>query len=136
MEQENRLALAPSLESVRDQFEKWRETRKNPRETIPEHLWEAASKLRSKYPLSRISKALRLNHTDLKKRISGQKAHRRTKKQAWPLFVELDRIDSFTASECIVEMEDAFGSKMRMRFKGKAELDLLELSKAFWKRGK
>ncbi|MFL7867416.1 MAG: hypothetical protein AB8I58_01245 [Anaerolineales bacterium] len=136
MGHENRLALRPCLESVRQQFERWRETKKSPRESIPEHLWEAASKLHSKYPLSRISKALRLNHTDLKKRTSGQKANRRAKKKSWPLFVELDRVDSFTASECMVEMEDAFGSKMRMRFKGKADLDLLELCRAFWKRGK
>jgi hypothetical protein len=136
MGHENRLALPPPLESVRDQFEKWREGKRKPRESIPEHLWEAASKLRSKYPLSRISKALRLNHTDLKNRISGQKAKPCTKKQSSPLFVELDRVESFTASECIVEMEDDFGSKMRMRFKGKAELDLLELCRAFWKRGK
>jgi hypothetical protein len=118
---ENHLALPTPLESVRYQFEKWRETRKSPRETIPEYLWEAAAKLHDKYPISRISKALGLSLA---------------KKQPSPLFVELAGVESFATSECIVEMENDSGSKMRMHFKGKADLDLLELSKAFWKRGK
>jgi hypothetical protein len=133
---ENHLALPTPLESVRYQFEKWRETRKSPRETIPEYLWEAAAKLHDKYPISRISKALGLNHTDLKKRIYGKSAKGLAKKQPSPLFVELAGVESFATSECIVEMENDSGSKMRMHFKGKADLDLLELSKAFWKRGK
>lgn len=129
-------SLPAPLESVRHQFERWREGKRKPREPIPEHLWEEAAKLRDKYPLSRISKALRVNHTDLKRRVIGQKAEPGAKKQSAPLFVELDCIHPFCASECIVEMEDAFGSKMRMRFKGKSDLDLLELSRAFWRKGK
>ena len=136
MEPENSLALPSPLESVRYQFESWREHKKTPREPIPEHLWEAASKLNNEYPISRISNALRLNHTDLKKRILGQKSNQRKKKQSSPQFVELNCVPYFSSSECLVEMEDACGSKMRMRFKGKADLDLLELSKAFWTKGK
>jgi len=136
MEHENRLALPSPLESVQYQFETWRETKKTPREPIPEYLWKAASKLKNKYPISRISKALRLNQTDLKNRISGQKSNRQKKKPSSPLFVELDYLHSFLVSECIVEMEDASGSKMRMSFKGQADLDLLELGKAFWRKGK
>ena len=135
MEHTNTPALPSPLESVQYQFDKWRETRKSPREPIPENLWSAATKLHNDYPMSRISKVLHLNHTDLKNRISGQKSNRQKKKSSSPLFVELDCVDSFTPSECIVEMEDARGSKMRMIFKGKADLDLLELSKAFWRKG-
>jgi hypothetical protein len=36
------------------------------------------------------------------------------------------------AAECIVEMQDTLGSKMRMHFRGKTDFDLLELAKAFW----
>ncbi len=136
MERENSLTLPSPLESVQYQFERWRENKKTSREPIPEYLWKAASKLKNEYPISRISNALRLNHTDLKNRIFGKKSKRHKKEQSAPLFVELDCLHSFTASECMVEMEDASGSKMRMSFKGKADLDLLELSKAFWKKGK
>jgi hypothetical protein len=38
-------------------------------------------------------------------------------------------------SECIVEMEDGRGGKMRMRFYGKTDFDLLELGKVFWSKG-
>jgi hypothetical protein len=136
MKPETSLALPSPLESVQYQFAAWRKTKKNSREPIPEYLWEAASKLKNEYPISRISNALRLNHTDLKNRISGQKSNRQKKKPSSPQFVELACLHSFTASECIVEMEDAWGSKMRMSFKGQANLDLLELGKVFWTKGK
>jgi hypothetical protein len=136
MEHGNNLTLPSPLESVRYQFETWRKSKKTPRQPIPEYLWEAASKLQVEYPISRISKELRLNHTDLKNRICGQKSNQQRKEPPSPHFVELDCLHSFSASECIVEMEDACGSKMRMHFKGKADLDLLELSKAFWRKGK
>ncbi len=136
MDNETRLALPSPLESVQYQFEKWRESKKSPREPIPEYLWEAAARLENDYPLSRISKILRLNHTDLKNRISGQKPNRPEKEPSSPLFVELDCLQPFTASECLIEMEDASGSKMRMSFKGQADLDLLEFGKVFWRKGK
>ena len=136
MEHDNRLALPSPLESVRYQFDKWRESKKSPREPIPEYLWEAAVRLKNNYPLSRISKILRLNHTDLKNRISGQKQKRQAKEPSSALFVELDCVEPFTPAECLIEMEDAYGSKMRMRFKGQADLDLLELGKVFWTKGK
>jgi len=136
MEHENTPALPSPLESVRYQFEKWRETRKSPREPIPENLWAAAARLQNQYPISQISKALRLNHTGLKNRISGQKSAHRKKKLSPPFFVELDWQHCFPTSECIIEMENAYGSKMRMSFKGQADLDLLELGKAFWRKGK
>jgi hypothetical protein len=33
-------------------------------------------------------------------------------------------------------MEDGYGSKMRMSFKGKVDLALLELGKSFWRKDK
>ena len=52
-----------------------------------------------------------------------------------PSFVELNFEHSPLVSECIVEMEDRAGAKMRMCFKGKMDFDLLELGKAFWRKG-
>ena len=133
---ENPPALPSPLESVQYQFEKWRETRKKRREPIPENLWAAATGLCNHYSINQISKALHLNHTDLKNRITGQKPVPKKKKLSSPFFVELDWEDHFPASECVIEMENASGSKMRMSFKGRADLDLLELAKAFWAKGK
>jgi hypothetical protein len=136
MDHKNTPTLPSPLESVQYQFETWREARKNPRERIPEKLWAAATRLQNQYSLSHISKALRLNQTDLKKRIPEKESTHGKKKLTSPFFVELNWPDHFPVSGCIIEMENTHGSKMRMSFKGRAELDLLELGKAFWTQGK
>jgi len=164
MSRENITALPSPLGSVRYQFERWRGTKKTRRERIPEELWSAAIELRGQYSVNQISQTLRLNYNDLKKRILGSlhKAHRReqgTLSQGEKLssgsFVEFDWRRGFSSSlsaclserdrlqsgnaqadECVIEMEDAYGSKMRMSFKGHANLDLLELGKAFWSKSK
>lgn len=136
MSHKNIPALPSPLESVRYQFEQWRETRKKRREPIPENLWAAATGLCNHYSINQISRALHLNYNDLKKRIPGEKAVFRRKKLSSAAFVELDCHRDFSVSECTIEMEDASGSKMRMSFKGQADLDLLELGKAFWSKGK
>jgi hypothetical protein len=136
MEYTNTPALPSPLESVRYQFEKWRETRKSRRERIPEELWVAAVKLCNQYSINQISRALHLNHTNLKDKVSGKKSVNRKKKSSSPFLIELDWQGSYPASECIVEMENAYGSKMRMSLKGQANLDLLELGKSFWTKGK
>jgi hypothetical protein len=151
---ENITALPSPLESVRDRFEQWRETRKNRRERIPEDLWSAAVRLCDQYSVNRISRTLGLNYNDLKKRIpaclhaclsktacsqathrQNQKAYTKRNKLSSTAFIEVDWRNGFPSSECIIEMDDAYGSKMRMSFKGRTELDLLELGKAFWTKG-
>ena len=72
----------------------------------------------------------------MKKRVQGKKTVPKKKELSSPTLVELDWQGSYPASECIIEMENAYGSKMRMSFKGRADLDLLELGKSFWSKGK
>lgn len=136
MSQENIPALPSPLESVRYQFEKWRETRKSTREPIPESLWAETINLCNQYSINQVSRVLHLSYTTLKKRVQGKNPVPKKKKLSSPTFVELDWQSNFSSSECIIEMENAYGSKMRMSFKGRANLDLLELSRAFWTKGK
>ena len=145
MSHENIPSLPSPLDSLKYQFEQWRKTRKNRRERIPEALWSAAVGLRKQYSVNQISRALGLNYNDLKKRIPEQNVYSKRKKLSSSDFVELDWQSGFSASlsacnaqagECIIEMEDAYGSKMRMSLKGRADLDLLEFGKAFWFKGK
>ncbi len=119
------------LEQVQEQFEHWRRSRAK-RGAIPDALWQAAVMLFPDYGLHRISKALRLNNTDLKHRVN---AHRSTCKQSdvsTAGFIELARSEPMRPAECMIEMADQKGASMRMYFKGEAGLDLLELGKAFW----
>ncbi|OGR26529.1 MAG: hypothetical protein A2277_03935 [Desulfobacterales bacterium RIFOXYA12_FULL_46_15] len=122
----------PDLEDVQQKFTTWREERTR-RRPIPEVLWEAAINLsRAKeYSINKISKALRLNYSDLKRRISahGQPIIKDGQNIE---FIKLDYSPSVFPSECIIEMEDSSGAKMKMCFRGSTDLDLLELGRSFW----
>jgi hypothetical protein len=131
MEQKNLKNKQSSLELVRYEFESWRRIRKSRREPIPEQLWGAAVALTKQYPINRVSKALRLNYTELKNHSQPQNSIQQVENKT-STFVELDGSDVLTPSECIVEMEDSAGAKMRLCFRGKTDFDLLELGKTFW----
>lgn len=121
----------PTLAEVKEQFKTWRRTRKNP-QPIPEKLWEAAVILSTNHSISQISEELIVDHDDLKKACIKRKKNR--KKVRPPTFIELEYEPPVAVSECIVELEDSRGAKMRMHFRGKTDVDLLELGKAFWRR--
>ena len=131
MELTGRSSKRPTLEEIQEQFETWRKTREK-RTAIPGVLWEAALSLSPQYSLYQISKALRLNYNDLKFRIETLHSSAESSPVIDPAFVELGLKAPMLPAECIVEMEDQNGAKMRMCFKGEAGIDLLELGKVFW----
>jgi hypothetical protein len=124
-----------TLDELSERIETWRQTRKK-RRPMPEYLWQAAASLSKKLSIQQVSKALRLNYGALKKRVHPDAKDLCAGKQAPATFIELG-ISQQPApiSECIVEMQDSCGAKMRMHFRGKTDLDLLELGKAFWRKG-
>jgi hypothetical protein len=122
-----------TLAQVCQQFEYWRQARKK-RCPIPEKLWRAAESLYPEYSLYTISKALRLNYTDLKKRIEQKQTASFPSPVNPAEFIELKVNSAIPPAECLVEMEDTFGAKMRMHFKGTPGLDLLALGKIFLSR--
>ncbi len=130
----------PTLEEIREQFETWRKTREK-RTTIPDALWEAAISLSSQHSLCQISKALRLNYSDLKHRVQSSQSFLQSSPVIDSAFIDLGLKAPILPVECIVEMENQNGGKMRICFKGEApdhrcgifdRLDLLELGKVFW----
>jgi len=135
MAQKNLSFTNLSFEEVKEQFKNWRKTRKSPR-PMPQKLWDSAAKLSGTYSINQISKALLINHTSLKNRVHKMKKKEASIKQVQPSsFVELNFEQSSSVSECIVEMEDSAGAKVRMCFKGKSDFDFLELAKTFWRKG-
>jgi hypothetical protein len=122
-----------TLEAVCQQFEYWRQTRKK-RCPIPEQLWQAAESLYPKHSLYHISKALRLNYTDLKQRFEQKQTDFIPPPIDCGEFIELNVNSPIAPAECLVEMEEPYGAKMRMQFKGGAGLDFLELGKLFLSR--
>ncbi len=120
-----------TLEDVRQQFSTWRKNKTSKR--TPKKLWQAAVDLHKVEGLSihRVSQALHLNFNDFKKQIANNNVPAIQDAQV-PAFIELGS-HSVSPSECIVEMENTAGSKMRMIFKGKTDFDFLELGKSFWR---
>ena len=125
----------PQLEEVRDQFEEWRRSRKSRRDPIPLRLWKAAVNLSGSYSIHSISKALRLNYSDLKERVDQQLVADRVKALPAAGFIDLGCSQSLIESECIIEMQNAGGLKMQMRVRGKVDFNLLQLAKVFLAKG-
>ena len=132
MEPKNYPTPRPSLSEVKEQFKIWRKTRKSPR-PIPEKLWQAAVSLTANHSISKISKELIVDYSALKKRVFIKKKDS-TASMNPTGFIEVNLEPPAAVSECIVEMQDIVGAKMRMHFRGKTDFDLLELAKAFWRK--
>lgn len=126
------VATTITLETVKQEFTLWRASRKH-RSRIPEKLWEAAASLSGQYSVHYISKSLGLNHSALRDRVAALSLDANKKIQT--CFFELPRPQSAPTVECLVEMENSHGNKMRMHFTGEASLDLQALSQAFWRQG-
>ena len=109
-----RSGLPAAIGRAQREFEQWRQ-RRRPRARIPEELWREAAELACAHGVNRTARALRLDYYSLKKRAaaaarSGQRG---------PEFVEL-LAGGMAAprSECVIEVEDPRGAKMRIRLQG------------------
>ena len=126
---------ASALEEVKQQFKIWRKT-KTGRERIPASLWQAAAEVFEigDHSLHRISKTLHLNQTALKQYVQQQCPRViRVKHEETPSFIALELDSSLPVSECIIEMEDTAGAKMRMCLRGNTDPNILEICKLFWR---
>ena len=126
-------ALPSRLEGLRRRFERWRRTRKVG-SRIPEALWAAAVKLAQAYGIHPTAKALGIDYYCLKKRLEEKTASR--SRAAAPAngakFVELSAAARTGIPECILELEDVEGAKMRIEVKGIEAGDLAALSRSLW----
>jgi hypothetical protein len=132
--------LPVRLGSLRRRFEQWRRTRKAPAR-IPESLWAAAVKMAGTYGLFRTARVLPVDYYALKKRVEQQSLPARGKRKpdSAVTFVELPRSanDGFAtapvgAYDCMLELEDTAGAKMRVHLKAAAPPDLAVLCRSFW----
>lgn len=126
---------AGPLEKTRQRFERWRRTR-SLGTRIPQSLWDAAAKMARIYGIYQTASTLRVDYYSLKRRVeekeaaSAPAAQDQTMEQA-ATFIELPAVSNGTA-ECVLELEDAGGAKMRVHLKGVAAPDLAALSRSFW----
>jgi hypothetical protein len=89
-------------------------------------------KLAEAYGIHPTAKALGLDYNSLKKRVesASQSAVAASAKAA--TFVELAAPAGLGMPECILELEDVEGAKMRIHFKGIEAADLAALSRSLW----
>ena len=100
-----------------------------PRTRLPESLWQSAVELARQHGLYLVAHPLRLDYTQLKKRLGGfVKAPR---KVAAPAFVELIASHAVAVAECVIEFESSVGSKMRIKWKGSSTPDWAGLLRAW-----
>ncbi len=123
-------ALPNRLQRGVDRFESWRATRKKRR--IPEALWKVAEGLASEFGVYQTSRALRLNHEELKRRwTSSTKAKAKAKAVSdASSFVPL-MAPGLVGGEGAAEYKGVDGSWLRVEWKG-ASPDLARLSESFF----
>lgn len=120
-----------SIEDICEKFERWRLSRKNPRERIPAPLWQSAAILTKDHSVNTVAKALRLNGQDLKKRVAKYCPKNPSKRQTPSDFIELTCEPPIMPLECTIELSDQKGTKMRMTIKGNHNLDIAGLIASF-----
>jgi hypothetical protein len=136
------------LENTRQRLERWRQT-SPAKSRIPETLWNAAAKMAERYGVARTAGVLRLDYYRLKRRLDQKAAQGAEASPAaarttflqlpapgppLPVLPAADPPASVppATAECVVELEDATGAKMRIHLKGAQTFDLAALSRSFW----
>jgi hypothetical protein len=117
---------------VRRRFKQWQRTRKIG-SRIPEPLWSAAVKVAEAHGIHPTAKALGIDYYSLKERLEKKSASRsRASSANGAAFVELATPVQMDVPECILELEDVEGTKMRIQLKGIEAPDLAALSRSLW----
>jgi hypothetical protein len=138
---EQGLASGRGLEAVEQRFKRWRESRKRG-DHIPPQLWEAAVGLAREHGVPRIANRLRLNAECLSRRMEGAASPAQAGKvdKADTEFVELFAAPAAVSAasgmremrECVIELENARGAKMRVELNGAGLAGLAHLCRGFW----
>ena len=125
------------LTQLKRQFDRWR-ARRRVGERIPGDLWAGAVAAAVQHSAYRVAAELHLDYAVLKRRAAlagaGGKA---AATELTPRFVELFAPAGATTSatshpECVVELDNARGAKMRVELNGKGLAGLAGMCSAFW----
>ena len=120
----------PTLQDVLTRFETWRKSKK-PGSRIPKCLWAAAVDICDVHSPCEVSRALRLNHTELKRRYAIATEKTEPQQPTSARFVELPALAM--SSTCVVELSNASGATMKMTFQGQSlHPDPVAMIRAFW----
>ena len=124
--------IPKSIVRVQQRFEQWRrlgKKTKTGRSRIPEELWRAAVEVAIEHGAYKAARALRLNHTALKARLPERSGERGGSVEG--AFVELVPAALSGVAECVVDLEDGRGARMRIQLRGGMTPDLASMTRAF-----
>ena len=127
MDKQTHLDFPAALLRAQRKFGQWRE-RRRPRTPIPAGLWREATELACAHGINRTARALRLDYYSLKKRATA------AVRSVDPVseFVEiLPGGMPAPRPECLIELDDASGVKMRIRLAGGDLPDIAALARVF-----
>ena len=125
-----------SLEEVKQRLQQWRAARKRG-EHIPAALWAGAVSVAQGHGVYRVAVELHLDYAVLKRRVE-RAGGMSPRGEVAPRFVELfaPAAPATPAAagrhECVVELENARGAKMRVELNGQGLAGLAGLCSAFW----
>jgi len=119
------------LEAVRRRLDAWRRTRRG-RERIPDRLWTAAVQMAGVYGLCITARTLRLDYVALKRHVESARRQGPPGPEPAMSFVEVRPPEPTAAPECLLELEDPRGVKMRIHLQGVALPDVVALSQCLW----
>ena len=128
--------IPKSLSRGRERFEAWRRSRKTG-DRIPDRLWSLAVRLAGVHGVSRTSGVLKLDYYSLRQRVASQVCE---SDSAAPSFIELSPSPATapplvpSTTECVVELEDGLGARMRVHLRGCELPDLAVLCRSFRRR--
>jgi len=130
MKRKRSVALPAGLELARQRFERWRRTREG-HSRIPDSLWAVAVKAARRFGLYPTSRALRLDYMVLKRRVEADTAGLGpSARETAPSFVELLPVGKGPRPECVVELEDPSGARLRIELNGITPSDLAALTRS------
>jgi hypothetical protein len=139
MFQQHTVPKDPLAEAIK-QFETWRR-QKTGRARIPAELWQLACQAARTHGTSKTAVALKLDYYRLKRHVDPdttvtRPATRKRPKAKRPdvPFVELAPLPEQAAPECELELANAQGVRLVLRWKGTNTPDLARLGQVFWNR--
>lgn len=124
-------ALPPRLLAAQRQFSHWRRSRKVG-SRIPNPLWARAVRLAQAYGIHSTAKALGLDYSSLRKRVESVSPLGIGGSPSANPFLELPPPVGLCLPECVLELENVQGAKMRIHFKGIDAPDLAALTRSLW----
>ena len=124
----------PSLDTLSDvqsQFERWRKSRKRGTR-IPETLWRSAVEAAGEHGVSKTAQVLSLDYYRLKERLESTAELSAPEPTAGrgQEFLEIPLFAS--APDCVLEMADAAGSRLRVELRGSAAAHCEALAHSLW----